>query len=66
LAFLRLSKILLPSWIAAIIAGKSSFNQTKSVASRATLVPGFPIAILTSLAFNIGASFTPSPVIAII
>ena len=45
---------------------KLSSNKTKAEDSRATSVPFFPMAIPMSAAFNAGASFTPSPVMATI
>jgi len=61
--FFKLSKITLPSLIASTIAPKSSYNNIIYPASFATAEP-LPIAIPTFAAFNAGASFTPSPVIA--
>ena len=47
------------------IVAKLSSNKTMAEASLATSVP-LPIPIPMSACFNAGASFTPSPVIAVI
>ena len=58
-------KMLLPSSTAARIVRKSSSASTMSAASFATSVPLRPIATPMSAALSAGASFTPSPVIAV-
>ena len=56
----------LPSSTAFSIEAKLSSVKTISAAPLATSVPVMPIAIPISAAFKLGASFTPSPVIAAI
>ena len=64
IAFCRLSKILLPDFMAMTIELKLSSNNTREDDSLATSVPFPPMEIPISAAFKAGASFTPSPVIA--
>ena len=54
-----------PSSIALSIVAKLSSVKIISAACRATSVPPFPIAIPISADLSAGASFTPSPVIAV-
>jgi hypothetical protein len=64
MAFLRLSKIFLPSSIPTTIDEKSSSNNIIYAASLATSEPEIPIAIPISAFFIAGESLTPSPVTA--
>ena len=57
-------KIDRPSSTAAMMVAKLSSARTISAACLATSVPATPMATPMSAAFNAGASFTPSPVIA--
>ena len=59
------SKIARPPLIASIIVTKLSSASTISAVSRVTSVPFMPIAMPTSAFLIAGASFMPSPVIAI-
>ncbi len=64
MAFCILLYIFLPSSTATTIVAKLSSARTILDAPLATSVPVIPIPIPISAAFNAGASFTPSPVIA--
>lgn len=66
MAFFKLSKIFLPSYIPKTIALKSSVNKIISAASFATSVPVIPIEIPKSAFLMAGESLTPSPVTATI
>ena len=63
--FLILSKTIRPSSTALTKEAKLSSVKIISDASLATSVPVIPIATPISAFFNAGASFTPSPVIAV-
>jgi hypothetical protein len=62
----KLSHTVRPSRTAYTIVAKLSSAKIISLASRATSVPSKPIATPMLAAFNAGASFTPSPVMAAI
>ena len=63
--FLIFRYTFLPFATALIIVAKLSSVKIMAAASLETSVPAFPIAIPMSAFFKAGASFTPSPVIAV-
>mmetsp|Transcript_40785 Transcript_40785/g.105517 ORF Transcript_40785/g.105517 Transcript_40785/m.105517 type:complete len:531 (-) Transcript_40785:349-1941(-) len=63
--FRRFSEQSRPCSMPATTLCRSSSNSTMSAASFATSVPRMPIAMPTSASFRAGASFTPSPVMAV-
>ena len=60
-----LSKIRLPSAMALTIVEKLSSNKIRFAASLLTSVPAIPMAMPIVAALSEGASFTPSPVMAV-
>ena len=62
--FFTLAKIRRPSSTAVTIVAKSSLTRIIVAASRATLVPLWPIATPMSARRSAGASLAPSPVMA--
>ena len=65
MALVMLEKIFLPSSTALTMVAKLSSVSTMSAASFETCVPVIPMPMPISASFMEGASFTPSPVMAV-